>query len=51
MLCRATQDRQIKLKSSDKMQSPGGGNGKPFQYSCGLGKDMIYHLHNYNIKL
>ena len=29
MLCRATQDRQVIVKSSDKMQSTGGGNGNP----------------------
>ena len=34
MLCRATQDKWIMVESSDKMQSTGEGNGKPFQYSC-----------------
>ena len=34
MLCRATQDRWVMVESSDKMQSTGEGNGKPFQYSC-----------------
>ena len=34
MLCRATQDRQVMMESSDKMWSPGEGNGKPLQYSC-----------------
>ena len=34
MLCRATQDRQVMVESSDKMWSTGEGNGKPFQYSC-----------------
>ena len=34
MLCRATQDRQVMLESSDKMWSTGEGNGKPLQYSC-----------------
>ena len=34
MLCRATQDEQVMIKSSDKMWSTGEGNGKPFQYSC-----------------
>ena len=33
MLCRATQDRQVKVESLDKMWSTGGGNGRPFQYS------------------
>ena len=33
MLC-ATQDGQVIMKSSDKMWSPGGGNGKPPKYSC-----------------
>ena len=33
MLCRATQDRQVMLESSDKMWSTGEGNGKPLQYS------------------
>ena len=34
MPCRATQDRQVMVESSDKMWSTGQGNGKPFQYSC-----------------
>ena len=34
MPCRATQDRQIMVKSSDKTWSTGGGNSKPLQYSC-----------------
>ena len=34
MLCRATQDRQIMVESSDKTWSTGEGNGKPLQYSC-----------------
>ena len=34
MLCRATQDEQVMVESSDKMRSTGGGNGKPLQYSC-----------------
>ena len=34
MLCRATQDGRVIVKSSDKMWSTGGGNGNPFQYSC-----------------
>jgi len=34
MLCRATQDRRVTVKSSDKTWSTGGGNGKPLQYSC-----------------
>ena len=33
-LCRATQDEQVTVESSDKMWSPGEGNGKPLQYSC-----------------
>ena len=28
------QDRWIKVESSEKMWSPGEGNGKPLQYSC-----------------
>ena len=32
--CRATQDGQVKVKSSDKMWSTGEGNGKPLQHSC-----------------
>ena len=32
--CRATQDRQVIVESSDKTGSPGEGNGKPLQYSC-----------------
>ena len=34
MLYRATQDRWVMVESSDKMWSPGEGNGKPHQYSC-----------------
>ena len=34
MPCRATQDRQVMVVSSDKMWSTGEGNGKPLQYSC-----------------
>ena len=30
----ATQDGQVMVESSDKMWSPGEGNGKPLQYSC-----------------
>ena len=33
-LCRATQNRWIIMKSSDKTWSTRGGNGKPHQYSC-----------------
>ena len=34
MPCRATQDGQVKVESSDKTWSTGEGNGKPLQYSC-----------------
>ena len=34
MPCRATQDGQVMLESSDKTWSTGEGNGKPLQYSC-----------------
>ena len=34
MLCRATQDTQVMVESSDKMRSTGEQNGKPRQYSC-----------------
>ena len=34
MLCRATQDKQVILESSDKTWSTEEGNGKPLQYSC-----------------
>ena len=34
MSCRATQDRQVMVESSDKMCSPGERNSKPLQYSC-----------------
>ena len=34
MLCRATQNRQVMVESSDKMWCTGEGNGKPLQYSC-----------------
>ena len=32
--CRATQDRQFMVESSDKTWSTEEGNGKPLQYSC-----------------
>ena len=32
MPCRATQDAQVMVESSDKTWSTGGGNGKPLQY-------------------
>ena len=34
MPCRATRDRRVMVERSDKMWSPGEGNGKPLQYSC-----------------
>ena len=34
MTGRATQDRLVKVKSSDNMWSTGKGNGKPLHYSC-----------------
>ena len=34
MPCRATQDEQIMVESSDKMWSARKGNGKPLQYFC-----------------
>ena len=34
MPCRAAQDREVMVESSDKTWSSGEGNGKPFQYSC-----------------
>ena len=34
MPCRAIQDGQVILESSDKMWSTGEGNGKPLQSSC-----------------
>ena len=34
MLCRAIQDRQVTVESSDKMWSTGERNGKPLQYFC-----------------
>ena len=34
MPCRATQDGQALVESSDKMWSAGEENGKPLQYSC-----------------
>ena len=39
MLCRATQDGQVIVKSSDKTWFTGGGKGKPLQYSF-LGNPM-----------
>ena len=37
--CRATQDGQVMVESSNKTWSTGKGNGKPLQYSC-LGNRM-----------
>ena len=34
MSCRATQDRWVRVESSDKTWPTGEGNGKPLQYSC-----------------
>ena len=34
MPCRATQDGQVILESSDKKWSTGEGDGKPLQHSC-----------------
>ena len=34
MLHGATQDGQVMVERSDRMWSPGEGNGKPLQYSC-----------------
>ena len=34
MPCRAIQDGQVMMESSDKTWSSGEGNGKPLQYSC-----------------
>ena len=34
MPCRATQDRQVMVESSDKTWSTGEEKGKPLQYSC-----------------
>ena len=34
MLCRATQDGQVMVESSDKTWSTGEGNGKPLHDSC-----------------
>ena len=34
MPCRATQDGQVMVESSDETWSTGEGNGKPLQYSC-----------------
>jgi len=34
MPCRATQDGQVMVESSDKIWSTGEGNGKELQYSC-----------------
>ena len=31
---KATQEEWVMVKSSDKMWSTGGGNGKPLQHSC-----------------
>ena len=34
MPCGATQDERVMVERSDRMWSPGEGNGKPLQYSC-----------------
>ena len=34
MLCRATQEGQVIVESSEKTWSTGEGNGKPLQYPC-----------------
>ena len=34
MPCGATQDWRLMVERSDRMWSPGEGNGKPLQYSC-----------------
>ena len=34
MPCKANQDGQVMVESSDKIWSTGEGNGKPLQYSC-----------------
>ena len=34
MVCGATHDGQVIVKSSDNTWFTGGGNGKPLQYSC-----------------
>ena len=34
MPCGATQDRQVMVEMSDRVQFTGEGNGKPLQYSC-----------------
>ena len=34
MQCRETQDRWVRLESSDKMWSTGEGDGRPLQHSC-----------------
>ena len=34
MPCRATQDVEVMVESSDKTWSSGEGNGKPLQYAC-----------------
>ena len=34
MICRAIQDREVMVESTDKMWSTQEGNGKPLQYSC-----------------
>ena len=34
MLCKATQDRWVRVKSSETTWSTAGENGNPLQYSC-----------------
>jgi len=44
MQCRATQDEQVRVESSDKMLSTGEGNGKPLEYSWTVWKGKkIWH--------
>ena len=60
MSCRATQDGQVMMESSDKTRSTGEGNGNSLQYSClenpmnsmKSQKDMtLYHWYHRNFWL
>ena len=50
MLCRATQDGQVIVESSDKTWSTEEGNGKPLQNSC-LENPMISMKRQKNMTL
>ena len=53
-LCKAIQSGWVKMDSSNKMWSTGGGNVKPLQYFClnnSMNKDFDYVDHNKLLKI